>query len=87
MQTTNKIRDKIKPQVIRAIPASASIRPVTNWVSNQNNYILFFPGYYSHLGVLLVHIFTMPISETEIISMATQHNILSNQILNKGSAE
>ena len=52
-----------------------------------NDCISFFPKYYSHPGVPLVSIPIMPIAETELISMATQQDVLPNPILKKGSAE
>ncbi len=52
-----------------------------------NNCILFSLEYCSHLKVFLVPIPTMPTAEIEIISIATQQNILPNQILKRGLAE
>ncbi len=52
-----------------------------------NDYISFSPGYCSNLGAPLVSVPTMPTAETEIISMATQQNVLPNRILKRGSSE
>ena len=52
-----------------------------------NDYISFFPGYCLHSGTPLVSVLTMPTAEIEIISMATQQDVLPNQILKRGSAE
>ena len=52
-----------------------------------NDCISFSLRYCSYPGAPLVPISTIPTAETEIISMATQQNVLLNQILKKGSAE
>ncbi len=52
-----------------------------------NNCISLSFGYCSQPRVPLVLVPTMPTAETEIISMATQQDILPNQILIRGSAE
>ena len=64
------------------------------WIKKQrvlldiiNDCISFSPEYYSYPGAPLVPILTMPIAETEIISMATQQDILPNQILKKSLIE
>ncbi len=52
-----------------------------------NDYLSFSPGYCSHPGVLLIPIPTVPTAETDIISMATQQDVLPNLILKRGLAE
>ena len=52
-----------------------------------NNFISFSSGYCSYPGATLVPISTMPTAETGIISMATQQNVLPNQILKRGLTE
>ena len=52
-----------------------------------NDCISFFLGYCSHPGAPLVLVPTIPTAETEIISMATQQDVLPNRILKRGSAE
>ncbi len=50
-----------------------------------NDYISFSPKYCSYLGALLIPVPTMPTAETEIISIATQQDVLPNWILKRGS--
>ena len=52
-----------------------------------NNCISFSPKYYLHPKTPLVPVPTMPTAETEIISMATQQNVLPNRILKRGLVE
>ena len=52
-----------------------------------NNPILFSPGYCLYPKAPLVPVPTMPTDETKIISMATQQDVLPNQILKRGLAE
>ncbi len=52
-----------------------------------NDCISFFPEYCSHSGAPLVPIPTMPTAETEMISIASQQDVLLNQILKRSSVE
>lgn len=52
-----------------------------------NDSISISPKYYSHPRALQVLVSTIPRTETEIIFIATQQDVLSNQILKKGLTE
>lgn len=52
-----------------------------------NNFIIFLSEYYTHFGALLFLILIMSIVNTKIILIATQKDILSNQILKRGLAD
>lgn len=52
-----------------------------------NNFIIFLPRYYIHSRALLFPVLTMPTIDNKIIPTATQKDLLSNQILKKGSTE
>ena len=51
------------------------------------NSIIFLSRYCIYLGILLFSILTILTVDTEIVYIATQKDILSNQIVKKGLAE
>ena len=52
-----------------------------------NDFIIFLPGYYTHLEAPSFLVLIMLTVNTKIIPMATQKVVLPNQILKKNSAE